>query len=595
MAGPLATQPRERGRKLSTPRQDVGGQFNTTRELMYCAAVIVATIVIATPLAIVGMVLAWLIWKAVRPTWPTIVFFSVAFFAGVFIFNQSIAWMWPLGYLDTFGPWLHDVPAVSRLPLDSFVWRSLFIELQAGPVLLVAVESFLAVRDRTLSGGLWHQARGNTEGVTLEDTLRRYASVVAPPAATPTQTDRGHPPGGIRLGMEKENRRKAFDVTASELNRHVFIPGTSGSGKTTTIVRLADGAMAAGYSLVVVDCKGGGLGASARKLAALHKLPFVLVDPDDPSSFGYNPCTGDGADVANKMIGAFNFGEAGEIYKQVAMRILPVLVRGLIAAGEPVTLASLADVCDQKAMEVLARKAGGQLQPELLRLAAAEGVGKAGYASMEYRFGALLQGKFGPLFTKQPALDWDAVLATPAVVYISLPVTAASEDVELMGRVVAQDLKQVCSRRLQSVNRGEHVTPVLVAFDEFAALREAGQITDLLLQARQAEMAVLLSTQYLPEDIPIRKASLSAGLLIVHRLEAADAEDIAAQFGTRSAWGVTYQADFESGNTDKGSMRQVQEFVMHPNILRTLPVGAAAVRSVATDRHAVVNVMTVDP
>jgi len=33
---------------------------------------------------------------------------------------------------------------------------------------------------------------------------------------------------------------------------------------------------------------------------------------------------------------------------------------------------------------------------------------------------------------------------------------------------------------------------VLLAFDEFAALREAGQITDLLLEARQADMHIIL-------------------------------------------------------------------------------------------------------
>ncbi|MHB1786225.1 MAG: type IV secretory system conjugative DNA transfer family protein, partial [Acidimicrobiales bacterium] len=521
----------------------MGGQYNTWHNVTVTLGVVIAAMVLTMPFAVVGMALAWGVWKTVRPTWLTIVVFSVAFLAGVFVLSQGVAWLWPFGMLvPGAGPFVHDVPGVSRGPMSPFVWRSILIELQAGPMLLIAVESFLTVRDRTLGAGLWHQARGHTEGSTLESTLRRYASVVSPPPrSTPTGAlgaDRGHPPGHIRLGMEKDNRRKAFDVPASELNRHVFIPGTSGSGKTTTIVRIADGAIAAGYGLVIVDCKGGGLGSSARMLAARHGLPFILVDPDDPSSLGYNPCTGDGADVANKMIGAFTFGEAGEIYKQVAMRILPVLVRGLVAAGEPVTLASIADVCDQKAMEVLARKAGGALQKELLRLAAADGVGKAGYSSMEYRFGALLQGKFGPLFTKEPSLTWDDAMSTQSVVYISLPVTAASEDVELMGRVVAQDLKQVCSRRLQAVNRGEAVVPVLVAFDEFAALREAEQITDLLLQARQAELAVLLATQYLPEAIPILKAALSAGLLVVHRLEAQDSEAVAAQFGTRMAWGV---------------------------------------------------------
>ncbi len=130
-----------------------------------------------------------------------------------------------------------------------------------------------------------------------------------------------------------------------------------------------------------------------------------------------------------------------------------------------------------------------------------------------------------------------------------------------------------------------------MAFDEFAALREAGQITDLLLQARQAAMAVILSTQYLPIDIPIRKAALSAGLLLAHRLEAQDAQDVAAQFGTRPAWKVTQQIDWESGTSQKGSVRDVEEYIVHPNTLRSLAVGQVAVRSVPTARWALVNVL----
>lgn len=402
--------------------------------------------------------------------------------------------------------------------------------------------------------------------------------------------DTGHPDGGIRLGALRDNRRKPFDLTPSELRSHVFIPGASGSGKTTTLARIADGALRAGEAFVIVDCKGGGLGATARALASLHRLPFVVVDPDDPKTLGYNPCTGDGADVANKLLGAFSYGEEGEIYKQVAMRVLPVIVRGLKAAKRPVTLAAIADVCDASGLSQLGYDAGGDLQDELSRLAAADGVGKSGLSSLEYRFGALLQGKFGPLFAKTPALDWDTVLSRPSVVYVSLSATAASEDVELMGRVIAQDLKQLCARRLRAEATGKAVVPVVCAFDEFAALREAEQITDLLLQARQAKMAVLLSTQYLPEAVPIRKAALSAGLLIVHRLEAKDAEEIAAQFGTRPTWKVTHQIDWDSGTTAKGSIRDVEEYVVHPNTLRRLPVGTAAVRSVATDRHAIVEV-----
>jgi len=84
---------------------------------------------------------------------------------------------------------------------------------------------------------------------------------------------------------------------------------------------------------------------------------------------------------------------------------------------------------------------------------------------------------------------------------------------------------------------------------------------------------------------------LQAGLLVVHRLEAQDAEELAAQFGTKSAWKVTQQIDWETGTTAKGSVRDVEEYVVHPNLLRRLPVGQAAVRSVTTDRHAIVNII----
>jgi signal recognition particle GTPase len=38
--------------------------------------------------------------------------------------------------------------------------------------------------------------------------------------------------------------------------RHIFLPGASGSGKTNTIACIADGVLASGHGVVIVDCKG---------------------------------------------------------------------------------------------------------------------------------------------------------------------------------------------------------------------------------------------------------------------------------------------------------------------------------------------------
>ncbi len=591
MAGRLTDHHATTGRYAPGARTDVGSEFSVWANATVSLGVVIGICVVLMPGMLVGALLAWCVWKLLRPSWATVAILSLGWTAGLVVESRLIPWMWPIGLLVP-GRLYDLLPAVSAAPYGTAIWHGLAVECQGGPMLLLAVEGFLTIRERTLGAGIVRQGERDWGGGKSRtwDVLHHYASIVSP---TPRMLlpDTGHPPGGIRLGALRDNRRKPFDLTTAELRSHVFIPGASGSGKTTTLARIADGALQAGEAFVIVDCKGGGLGATARELATIHGLPFIVVDPDDPTTLGYNPCTGDGADVANKLLGAFSYGEEGEIYKQVAMRVLPVIVRGLKAAKRPVTLAAIADVCDASGLSQLAYDAGGDLQVELSRLAAADGVGKSGLGSLEYRFGALLQGKFGPLFAKTPALDWDRVLSRPSVVYVSLSATAASEDVELMGRVIAQDLKQLCARRLRAEATGKAVVPVVCAFDEFAALREAEQITDLLLQARQATMAVLLSTQYLPEAIPIRKAALSAGLLVVHRLEAKDAEEIAAQFGTRPTWKVTHQIDWDTGTTAKGSIRDVEEYVVHPNTLRRLPVGTAAVRSVATDRHALVEVL----
>lgn len=605
MAGAL-TGNRLSNNRTPNPTSDVGGQFNTWRDLMLSLGTILICVGIAMPAVVIGAVFAYLVWRITKPTWVTILAFSVCFFLAFYVESGFIAWLWPWGLFIP-GRLYHMLPVVSALPYGIAVERSFGIELEGGPMFLVLWKSFLTLREWTLSAGLYRQAREDRdEPSKLDRLIHQYADRVVPSAQQ--YVDPAHPRGVIRLGVDKDNRRKAFDLTVADLRLHTFLPGASGSGKTTTLERIADGAIRCGHGLVVIDCKGGSLGASARKLAALHKLPFILVDPladaHDPNAVGYNPCTGSPSDIANKLLGSFTFGEAGEIYKQVGMHAIPLIVRGLVATGRPVTLATIASSCGINDLRVLAHKVetmngdsgAGETETALAEALSeliddGDTAGKSGVISLKHRLGALTQGAFAPLFTASSYLDWDAALAKPSVVYISLPVTGASEDVELMGRVLLQDLKQVCSRRLRLVGTGAKPNPVLVAIDEFAALKDAKQIIDLLLQARQAEMPLLLATQFFPQDPDLKKAVLQSGLLIAHRLESADAEELAAQFGTRPRWKATYQADWNEGTTEKGSIRAVDEYVIHPNTLRSLKQGTAAVRAVPSDRHAIVEVI----
>ncbi len=435
-------------------------------------------------------------------------------------------------------------------------------------------------RDHRLDRRRWRAMSGRQQPMLPSPKTSRSDSIPA------------HPPGCVRLGVDAETNQPLDLNLPADLAAHVFLPGATESGKTTTLARIVDGALANGYSVVTIDAKAGRLKGVVRGLATRYGVPFNLVDPDAPDSLGYNPCTGDAPDIANKLVGAFTYGPDAEIYENIAMEAVPVIVRGLQAAGEPVTLESLRTALGVHGLANLAHKVpyDDRIHDRLLDLEHDDKLGSSGRAGMRKRLGALLEGKFGDLLRRQPALEWDRAFAHQSLTHVALSTLGSNKDVELMARVLAQDLKQVAAHRLRQLEEGDDLVPVLAIFDEFAALREADQLSDLLLQAREALMPTVISTQYIPVTVSLRKACLGAGLLIIHRLEAEDAETIAGQFGTRRATEVTHQVDYGTGFSEKGSIRRVERFNVHPNELRNLRPGQVALKSVPKQRYTIVQV-----
>ena len=519
------------------------------RTVMWAAAVLLATV-------------AYLLRFAVIPLWP---------------------WrVWSV----TAGPLAHS--GLSSIAMTPRVLGSVGVELLIGPLLFLMADGAYRLMQTGVLGLMRFERRHEIQRIDAVRGQRRQLPDGSDQKAPPTRRD------FIRLGIDRESRRP-FDLRPEELQQHVFLPGASGSGKTTTIGRLANGVLGLGCGVVIVDCKGGDLKETAAMLASRWRVPFALVDSDDPQSIGYDPCTGDAADIANKLIGVFSYSPQAEIYKNVAMTVIPLLVRAMQAGeDQPITLNRLAEALIPGRMRQIGHFAGEPYQRELDIMADERGVIAEGIAGLRVRFTALTQGKFGPLFNAgdegKPVLDWPEVLSSPSVTYVNLPATAASEDVELMGRIVAQDLKQQCAKRVRALAERQPVVPMLIIFDEFAALREAEQVVDLLLQARQAQMPAVVSTQYIPEKLNIRQAVLQAGLIIAHRLEATDAETIAAQFGTRRKFDYTVQIDQRVGPTGLGSVHRVDAYNVHPNDLRDMKRGYAAVRSVFRDESSIVQV-----
>jgi hypothetical protein len=362
----------------------------------------------------------------------------------------------------------------------------------------------------------------------------------------------------------------------AELERHATLVGTTGSGKTTTLGRLMHAAMSAGWPVMVVDAKGGRLATVCRALGALHSLPTRVWLPGYAAGWSYDLCAGEPTAIGNRLIGAFEHGRDGQVYRNLSQALVPLAARALRESGETCTLDSLRYSLDEAHLTGLARRTPDVgLKTELLAMLC-DPLHRKTLSGVAGRLRTLRFGVFGPwLLPSDHTLDLAACLREPGVTYLGLPATAASEDVTLVGRVLIQHLKQVAYEGLWSDN----AQPGLVVFDEFASLGDAVQLIDLLLQAREARLAVVVSTQQLPRDQVLRKALVGAGVLLVHQVGASeDAESLARSLGTRSGTEIVRQVQLSpAGPVVRRLLRSRESYLVSPDQLARLPVGQAAV------------------
>jgi hypothetical protein len=339
-------------------------------------------------------------------------------------------------------------------------------------------------RMRTGAGGLTPEAPAVFDARLWRRQVRTAKALLAAPGALPLISPNGLVVTGATIRSVRHRAGPAAAIPYARLRSHQVVIGSTGTGKTTLLLRLWAGFMAGGLRryaagtgkrplLVVLDCKGGG---SSRKVA--DRTRRVLRDagarstaiwPDESS---LSLWTLPPAQLVTTLLDLIEHGTGGAAYYTDVMESLVSLAVGA-PCGPP---ASSADF--------LAR-----LEPDWLYAAyAASGdgaavatvrSGKRAFEDVKLRFSALWR-RLGA------GLDGGASFADADAWYCVLEGTAESAVAEAQARALTDLLAHYAVGGQREI---------LLAVDEFSAVSRRLPIWRLYERARALGLAVQVSAQ----------------------------------------------------------------------------------------------------
>jgi hypothetical protein len=201
------------------------------------------------------------------------------------------------------------------------------------------------------------------------------------------------------------------------------------------------------------------------------------------------------------------------------------------------------------------------------------------------RLAILTESHTGPFLEPGPGaeIDLHRALLGHEVVLFSLNSSVLGQLAAQLGTLVVQDLIAATGYR-QADPAAVAGPPALVAIDEFSALR-SDNLLALVARGREPGVGVILATQELA-DLDRAGRGLRDQLLgntavkIIHRQEVAESAQAVAQMaGTHPIWDrtISRESGFGWPRPERVTRRQVEQFVVHPNRIKTLSRGEAIV------------------
>lgn len=364
--------------------------------------------------------------------------------------------------------------------------------------------------------------------------------------------------------------------------KHIFICGTTGSGKTVALSNYMLNCMKKDFPMLIIDGKGDtGKGSILDILTQLNKhyrKKIYCINLTNPSlSDTYNPFYNTSPTVAKDMlVNMTDWSE--EHYKVNAERYLQRLISLMNKAEIPLSFQSIVKFMELDNFTLLSTQLVKEKQiskeKHLENLEIAKTSGKVAENSIA-RFSTIAESELGEIFS-DTGIDIATALKEKAIILFILNPLIYPELSPAFGRLVLIDSKKAISQRFNSRNR------TFFLFDEINVYASKTLI-DLVNKSRSANVTCVLSTQSLSdlasaedEDFTQQIIENCNNYLVLRQNSAVNSENWANILGTRQTMEVTYQLQqkgLDTTQTGFGSARRVREYLYHPDEIKQLQTG----------------------
>lgn len=415
-------------------------------------------------------------------------------------------------------------------------------------------------------------------------------------------------PAEISDVMQLGHEPTAF-LTDKNLNYHTQIIGGSGSGKTNLLKVMIEDRVAKGHSVIFFDFKADielmdWMAGLTSHYSREDDLVMISMS-DSEMSYAYNPIArGTETEISSQIMNAFTWSES--FYRNTAENGLLVTMKAFCwirdIEGWNFNLGHLYKFLTDSSfrMDIVAAVSSLNYpdiyRADLKRICEELSTKKVeNYHGLISQISKILNSSAGEIVSEKLGNDFEfdlkEAMSSGQIAYLFMNSLKLKDTAAIMGKLMLQDLMKVVGNIYD--DRDYVKKPTTLIIDEFASFATP-DFGEFIEKARGAGISVVVAYQsrksldHIEQNLSLKINENTANKIVFQVQDSEDVEWFTSLLGTKTVIKETNQAEdgfFGPTKTGAKSLREVEEYIVHPNQIKGLSFGQALLYCSKIDPH----------